>query len=147
MTFISLHRSSKLLFAGALALAMLVMPMPHRAMAAHKTSEVMVDVHVTVHNSDIGVSKETLDELVEHLLTAAHIKCEVEKADAVAVQLKIDIYREDNGHFKIDGDLSGPPDEVENGEDKEEKDAATQDQIDDMVEAIVHDFIHFIHHA
>ncbi len=147
MTLVSLHKLRKLLFAGALALAMLVMPMPHRAMAAHQTLDVIVDVHVTVHNSDIGVSKETLDELVEHLLTAAHIKCEVEKADAVAVQLKIDIYREDNGHFKIDGDLSGPPDEVENGEDKEEKDAATQDQIDDMVEAIVHDFIHFIHHA
>jgi hypothetical protein len=33
------------------------------------------------------------------------------------------------------------------GEDKEEKDAATQDQIDDMVEAIVHHFIKFIHQA
>jgi hypothetical protein len=147
MKFTTLHRVRRFLFAGALTLAMLVMPMPHRAMAAHKKADVMVDVHVTVHNSDIGVSKETLDELVEHLLTAAHIKCEAEQADAVAVQLKIDIYREDNGHFKIDGDLSGPPDEVENGEDKEEKEAATQDQIDDMVEAIVHDFIHFIHHA
>jgi hypothetical protein len=146
MTITVLRNLRKLLISGALALAMLVIPMPSRA-AAHKHSDVVVDVHVTVHNSDIGVSQETLDDLVLHLLAEAHIKGEKEKADAVAVQLKIDIYREDNGHFKVAGDLSGPPDEVENGEDKEEKDAATQDQIDDMVEAIVHDFIHFIRHA
>jgi hypothetical protein len=147
MKFALIRSLRKFLLSAALALAVVVVPMPHRVAAAHTTLDVVVDVHVTVHNSDIGVSQETLDNLVEHLLTEAHIKCEKEKADAVAVQLKIDIYREDNGHFKIDGDLSGPPDEVENGEDKEEKDAATQDQIDDMVEAIVHDFIKFIHHA
>ncbi len=137
----------KFLVPGGLALALLLMPAPHKVAAARTATDVMVDVHVTVHNSDIGVSQETLDNLVEHLLNEAHIKCEKEKADAVAVQLKIDIYREDNGHFKVAGDLSGPPDQVENGEDKEEKDAATQDQIDDMVETIVHHFIKFIHHA
>jgi hypothetical protein len=142
-----LRNLRKFLLPGALAFAMLVIPMPHRAMAAHKPADVMVDVHVTVHNSDIGVSQETLDNLVEHLLEEAHIKCEREKADAVAIQLKIDIYKEDNGHFKIDGDLSGPPDQVEHGEDKEEKEAETRDQIDDMVTVIVHDFIKFIHHA
>ncbi len=148
MKSLALRRVSTLLLSGALALAVLLMPTPQKVAAAHPNSaDVMVDVHVTVHNSDIGVSQETLDNLVLHLLEEAHIKCEKEKADAAAVQLKIDIYREDNGHFKIDGDLSGPPDQVENGEDKEAKECAAQDQIDDMVTAIVHDFIHFIHHA
>jgi hypothetical protein len=132
---------------GVLALALLLMPTPQRVAKARAASDVMVDIHVTVHNSDIGVSKEVLDAAVEHVLEEAHIKCEVEQADSVAVQLKIDIYREDNGHFKIDGDLSGPPDEVENGEDKEEKECQAQDDIDDMVIAIVHDFVHFIHNA
>jgi hypothetical protein len=123
------------------------MPAARGFASARGAQTLKVDVHVTVHNSDIGVSQETLDELVEKLLEEAHFQVEKEAADSAAIQLKIDIYREDNGHFKIDGDLSGPKDEVENGEDKEEKEAAAQDEIDDMVTAIVHDFIHFIHHA
>jgi hypothetical protein len=148
----ALQKIRRILIPATLALAMLLMPTSARVANARVTrvrlaSDVIVDIHVTVHNSDIGVSKEVLDAAVEHVLEEAHIKCEVEQADSVAVQLKIDIYREDSGHFKIDGDLSGPPDEVENGEDKEEKECAAQDDIDDMVIAIVHDFVHFIHHA
>ena len=146
MTF-SLSSLRRIFVPGILALGLVLMPTPQRIAKAHTASDVIVDIHVTVHNSDIGVSKETLDAAVEHVLEEAHIKCEVEQADSVAVQLKIDIYREDNGHFKVDGDLSGPPDEVENGEDKEEKECETQDQIDDMVVEIVHDFVKFIHHA
>lgn len=147
MTSPILNGLRRILLPGLLALALLLMPAPRSLASSRTLQTVMVDVHVTVHNSDIGVSKETLDELVEHLLEEAHIHAEKEKADAAAIQLKIDIYREDGGKFKIDGDLSGPPEEVENGEDKEEKEAEAQDQIDDMVTAIVHDFIHFIHHA
>lgn len=147
MTSPTLRNFNRLLLSGLLAFAMLLLPAPHSFAASRAAQTVTVDVHVTVHNSNIGVSQDTLDDLVIHLLEEAHIHAEKEKADSVAVQLKIDIYREDSGHFKIDGDLSGPPEEVENGEDKEEKEAETQDQIDDMVTAIVHDFIHFIHHA
>lgn len=142
-----LHRLRTALMPGALALALLLLPAARGVAATRKAEDLTVDIHVTVHNSDIGVSQETLDNLVEHLLEEAHIHAEKEAADSVAIQMKIDIYREDGGHFKIDGDLSGPKEEVENGEDKEEKEAEAQDQIDDMVTAIVHDFIHFIHHA
>ncbi|HZT60025.1 MAG TPA: hypothetical protein VFA21_15555 [Pyrinomonadaceae bacterium] len=140
-------RLSKALLPGALSLAMLLLPATRGVAATRTRQELKVDVHVTVHNSDIGVSQEKLDELVEKLLEEAHFQVEKEAADSAAIQIKIDIYREDGGHFKVDGDLEGPKEEVENGEEKEEKEAETQEQIDDMVEAIVHDFIHFIHHA
>jgi hypothetical protein len=109
----------------------------------------MVDVHVTIHNSGIGISQETLDDLVDHLQEEAHfqVEKEKEKADAAAIQLKIDVFMEEGGKFKVDGDLDGPKEEVENGHDHEEKIAERRIRIDDMVTAIVHDFIHFIHHA
>jgi len=137
---------AKNLVLAALALALVMIPTPHRVANAHSAADVSVDIEVTVHNSDIGVSEEVLDAAVEHVLDEAHIHHVRHHADSTSVHLKIDIYREDNG-FKIDGDLSGPADEVENGEDKEEKECHAQDEIDDMVIAIVHDFVKFIHHA
>ena len=133
-------------FTAALVLALVALPTPRTMAKAHSAANVTVDIEVTVHNSDIGVSEEVLDAAVEHVLDEAHIHHVVHQADATSVHLKIDIYREDNG-FKIDGDLSGPADEIENGEDKEEKECHAQDEIDDMVIAIVHDFVHFIHNA
>ena len=105
MTSPTLHGLRRTLLPGALALALLLMPAARGSAAARATQQLKVDVHVTVHNSDIGVSQETLDELVEKLLEEAHFQVEKEAADSAAIQLKIDIYREDNGHFKIDGDL------------------------------------------
>ena len=141
-----LGKLAKNLVPAALAVALVVIPTPHRVANARNASEVSVSIEVTVHNSDIGVSEEVIDAAVEHVLDEAHIHHVTHHADSTSVHLKIDIYREDNG-FKIDGDLSGPADEVENGEDKEEKECHAQDQIDDMVIAIVHDFVKFIHHA
>ena len=138
-------RFAKIFVPAALALALIVIPVPH-ATAKAGAANVSVDIEVTVHNSDIGVSEEVIDAAVEHLLDEASIHHVRHNADSTSVHLKIDIYREDNG-FKIDGDLSGPADEVENGEDKEEKECHAQDEIDDMVIAIVHDFVHFIHHT
>lgn len=135
----------KVTLPGFLALALLLMPAPHSIAATHPAQTLVVDIHVTVHNSEIGVSQETLDELVDHLLEEAHFQVEKEQADAAAIQLKIDLFM-DGGHIKIDGDLDGPKDEVENGHDHEEKLAEAQDQIDETVTAIVHDFIHLIHH-
>jgi|SRR5947209_1997175 len=137
----------KALLPGALSLALLLLPATRGVAATRSAEELKVDIHVTIHNSDIGVSQETLDNLVDHLLEEAHFQVEKESADSAAIQLKIDIYREDGGKFKVDGDLDGPKDEVDNGEDKEEKEADTQDQIDDMVTVIVHDFIKMIHHS
>src|SRR5260370_22303672 len=109
MKLVTFSKLAKSFVPAALAVALVLIPTPHRVANARTPSEVVVDIQVTVHNSEIGVSKEVLDAAVEHVLEEAHIKCEVEQADAAAVQLKIDIYREDNGHFKIHGDLSGPP--------------------------------------
>ena len=144
MRSLTLRNISRIIFAGTLALALLIMPAPQKVAKASAASTVTVDIEVTVHNSDIGVSEDVLDAAVEHVLDEAHIHHVRHDADATSVHLKIDIYREDNG-FKIDGDLAGPADEVENGEDKEEKECHAQDDIDDMVIAIVHDFVHFIH--
>ena len=133
-------------FALLLATALLLMPSPQRTAKARTANNVTVDIEVTVHNSDIGVSADVIEAAAEHVLDEAAIHHVRHQADATAVHLKIDIYRHDDG-FKIDGDLSGPADQVENGEDKEEKDCHAQDQIDDMVIAIVHDFVHFIHNT
>lgn len=146
MTSPVLSSLRKVLLPGILAFALLLMPAPHSRAATRNPQTLMVDIHVTIHNSEIGVSKEALDNLVEHLLEEAHFQAEKEAADATAIQLKIDLFMEDGGKFKVDGDLDGPKEEVENGHDHEEKIAEAQDQIDDMVTAIVHDFIHLIHH-
>ena len=129
-----------------LVIAFVLIPTPRHVANARTKANVTVDIEVTVHNSDIGVSEDVLDAAVEHVLDEAAIHHVRHQADATAVHLKIDIYHADNG-FKIDGDLSGPADEIENGEDKEEKECQAQDQIDDMVVVIVHDFVHFIHNT
>jgi hypothetical protein len=147
MKLVTFSKLAKNLLTAALAVSLIVIPTPHRVSNARSATEVSVDIEVAVNNSDIGVSEEVLDAAVEHVLDEAHIHHVRHHADSTSVHLKIDIYRKDNGHFKIDGDLSGPPDEVENGEDKEEKECQAQDDIDDMVIAIVHDFVKFIHHT
>jgi hypothetical protein len=44
--------------------------------------------------------------------------------------------------LETNGDLQGSKEKVENGEEKEEKDLAAQDQINDIVTAILHPFHH-----
>lgn len=140
----ALCRMGRALLPCALALALFV-PAGH-GRAAQKLK---VDVHVTVHNSDIGVSQETLDDLVEELLEEADFQVEKEKADSAAVQVKIDIYRT-NGKFKVVGDLDDPKDDDDDADESdEEKETEAQDQIDDLVTAIVRDFIKMLrsHHS
>ncbi len=131
------------LLPGALSLALVLLMAPHGRAAARQ--HLKVDIHVTVHNSDIGVSRETLDDMIEKLLEEANFQVEKEAADSAAIQLKIDIYREDNGKFKVVGDCDDPSDNKP--ADDEEKEAEAQDQIDDLVTAIVHDFINYLHHS
>lgn len=97
-----------------------------------------VDVTVTVHGSDIGVSDDVMEETVEKLLEAADIDAVKEGEGETIIELQIDIYKNDNGGFKAACDWDDDP-EVE-----EEKQAATQDAIDDIVEAMVEDFIDFL---
>lgn len=146
MNSLTITKISRIGFAIVMAAALLLIPTPQRVAKARAVSSVTVDIEVTVHNSDIGVSEDVIEAAAEHVLDEASIHHVRHQADATAVHLKIDIYRHDEG-FRVDGDLSGPADEVENGEDKEEKDCHAQDQIDDMVIAIVHDFVHFIHNT
>lgn len=116
-------------FIVMLAAALLLIPSPQRVAKAHDASTVTVDIVFTVHNSDIGVSEDVLDAAVEHVLDEASIHHVRHQADATSVHLKIGIYRHDEG-FKIHGDLSGPAEVVENGDDQEEKECHAQDQID-----------------
>ena len=135
------HGLRQALLPGALVLVSLLLLTAHGRAATPAAQKLKVDIHVTVHNSDVGVSQETLDDLVEKLLEEAGFQVEEESADSATIQLKIDIYREDNGKFKIVGDLDNPKDKEEDEEEHEEKTTEAQDQIDDIVTAIVQDFI------
>lgn len=139
------HQLRRSLLPGALSLALILLMAPHGRAAARARQHLKVDIHVTVHNSDIGVSQETLDNMVEKLLEEANFQVEKEAADAAAIQLKIDIYKEDSGKFKVVGDCDDPGDNQP--ADDEEKETEAQDQIDDLVTAIVHDFIKYLHHS
>ena len=133
------------LFQAALGFALLLMPFTHQVAQARSPHDLIVDIHVILHGSDLGVSQETTDALISNLLSQAYIKNEIEKTDSVAVQLNIDIYGLDKGRFKIAGLLSGGKDDVDNGENKEEKECDGRDKVDATVVAIVRGFIKFIH--
>lgn len=125
-----------------LSAALVLLPLlsdAHASSANKPSQEVKVDIVVNVHNSEIGVSQETLDDMVEKLLEEAGFQVEESAADSATVQLKIDIYREDNGKFKIVGDLDEPGDDEE--EEDEERLTEEQDEIDDLVRAIIQEFI------
>ena len=106
---------------------------------AKPRANITVDITVTVHGSDIGVSSEVIDDAVEKLLEAGEIKVIEEGAGEGIVELQIDIYKNDGGGFRVACDWD-EDDQVE-----AEKRADTQDQIDDMVEDMVDTFIEFIH--
>jgi len=131
----------------ALCFVLLLIPFSFPEAQAHSRHELIVDIHVIIHGSDTGVSQETTGALISTVLTQAGIKNEIEKADAVAVQLNIDIYGLDKGRFKVSGLLSGGKDEVDNGENRAEKECDGRDKVDATVVAIVRDFIKFIHRA
>jgi len=134
------HGRRLALATAALLLASLVAPPAHAGPAAPQ--KLKVDIQVTVHNSEVGVSQETLDDLVEKLLEEAGFQVEENAADSATIELKIDVYKEDNGRFKVVGDLDDPRDgEEEDEEEHEERTAEAQEQIDDLVTAIVNDFI------
>ena len=97
-----------------------------------------VDVTVTVHGSDVGVSDDVLEDTVEKLLEAADVDVVEEGEGETIIELQIDIYKNDDGGFRAACDWDDDP-EVE-----EEKRAETQDAIDDIVEDIVEAFIEFI---
>ena len=105
---------------------------------ARTNAESTVHVTVNVHGSDVGVSAETLEKVVDKLLEAAEIDVVEKGGDANVIELQIDIFKEDHG-FKIDTDWDDDPTpEVE-------EHCEAQDEIDDIVEKEVHSFIEFIH--
>lgn len=149
MTTRKLHiaKSSKRLLQVVLGFALPLITFSSQVAQAHSPHELIVDIHVVIHGSDTGVSQETTGALISTVLTQSGIKNEIEKADAVAVQLNIDIYGLDKGHFKVNGLLSGGKDEVDNGENRAEKECEGRDKVDATVVAMVRDFIKFIHRA
>src|SRR3979411_1268568 len=80
--------------------ALLLLPFSHQVAQAHSPHELIVDIHVVIHGSDLGVSQDTTDARISSLLAKAGIKNEIEKTDSVAVQLNIDVYGLDKGRFK-----------------------------------------------
>lgn len=129
-------------FRGGVALALLgamICGLPSVLQAKSKRG-VSVDVKVTVHGSDINVSNDVLEKAVEDLLETAAIKVVDEGADSGAVELEIDIYKEEDG-FKISTDWD------DDDEAEAEKHADTQDEIDNIVEDTVAEFIEFIQEA
>ena len=121
--------------AAALALfAGLVFGVP-AVLQAKMKNNVTVDVTVTVHGSDIGVSTEVMEDSVEKLLEAAKIHVVPEGDGEGIIELKIDIYKNDGGGFRLSCDWD------DDDEAEAEQRAETQDQIDDIVEQIVDLFI------
>ncbi len=128
--------------AAIAVLGAMVCVMPTALQARANAATVAVDVTVTVHGSDIAVSKDVLEQSVEKLLDAAEIKVVHEGAGQGIVELEIDIYKDDDGEgFKLVCDWDDDDDP------EAQKKVETQDQIDDMVEDMVDEFISFIKHA
>lgn len=112
-----------------------------QTLQARQTANNTVHVTVNVHGSDIGVSSEVLEETVDKLLEAADIHVAQHGGSSVT-ELKIDIFKNDDGHgFKADANWD------EDAEPEIEKHCAAQDEIDSIVEQEVNAFINFIHHA
>ena len=110
------------------------------SLQARVKNNISVDVVVNVHGSDIAVSTDVMEDAVEKLLRTAAIKVVDESADKGVVRLQIDIYKDDDG-FRVDCDWDDDP------EPEIQKRAETQDQIDDIVEEEVDQFIEFIKNA
>src|SRR4051812_10611533 len=104
---VDITKSCRRFFQVAMGFALLFTPFTRQVAQAHSPHDLIVDIHVIIHGSDLGVSQETTDALISTLLTQANIKNEIEKTDSVAVQLNIDIYGLDKGRFKVTGLLSG----------------------------------------
>lgn len=110
------------------------------SLQAKVKNNVSVDVVVNVHGSDIAVSTDVMEDAVEKLLRAAAIKVVDESADKAVVKLQIDIHKDDDG-FRVDCDWDDDP------EPEAQKRVETQDQIDDIVEEEVEEFLEFIKNA
>ena len=142
---------------AALAFAVLMSVPAMPTQANNPVDSVTVDITVNVHGSNIGVSDEVIDQVTEDLLEAAGVKVIENGGGEGVVELEINIYADD-----ADDDDDGIADSEEDGDDgdgkgfivkcdwdndeepEEEKNAATADDIDDIVKAIVGDFIEFI---
>ena len=110
------------------------------AVSQAKTANIAVHVTVNVHGSDIGVSPEVMEETVGKLLESAEVQVS-ENGGSSVTELKIDIFKNDDGHgFKADANWD------EDDEAEIEKHCETQDAIDEIVEEEVNAFIQFIHH-
>ena len=108
---------------------------------AKTAGNISVHVTVNVHGSDIGVSNEKLRETADKLLESAKIEVS-ESGGSNVTELKIDIYKNDDGHgFKVDANWD------EDDEPEAEKHCAAQDEIDGIVQEEVDAFIQFIQHG
>lgn len=130
------------------------------AAAKPPADSVTVDITVTVHGSNIGVSDDVIDQAAEDLIEAAGIKVIENGGGQGVVELEIDIYADDE-----DDDDDGIADSKEEGDDGDnkgfivkcdwdeddeaeaKKDVAAAEDIDDVVRDIVEDFVEFIKKA
>lgn len=144
-------------YLAALALVGLLSVPATPAFAKATIDGVSVDINVTVHGSDIGVSDEVIDEVAEDLVEAAGIKVIENGGGEGVVELEIHIYADDAdddddgvadaGEEGDDGDGKGfivRCDWDDDEEDEAKRDVASADDIDDIVRDIVEDFIEFI---
>jgi hypothetical protein len=79
-----------------------------------------------------------MEDTVEKLLEAADIDVVEEGDGETIIELKIDIYKNENGGFRAACDWDDDPEE------EAEKNAATQDAIDNIVKEMVESFVDFI---
>jgi hypothetical protein len=125
MTHTILRSLPRFLVSAALAFAVLLMPMPHRAHAARKSMHVEIDFHTILNGleKEIGLTRDQVDQGVDRQEATDHpgIGIENEKDDPNAIQDTIEVTKTDDGAFGITETVEGPPDEVDNGKDTETK--------------------------
>ncbi len=136
----NMKQTAKKYLRGAAALALFggMVFMTPAALQA-KSADISVHVEVNVHGSDIGVSSDVLEDTVNALLESAKIQVE-ESGGSNVTELKIDIYKDDDGKgFKAEANWD------DDDEAEIEKHCETQDAIDNIVIEEVNAFIAFIH--
>jgi hypothetical protein len=115
----------RLLISAALALAVLVMPMPHRAHAARKSMHIKINFHTILNGLEtaLGLTREKIDQAEDRQEATDHpgIGIENEQNDPSVVQFTTEVTKTDDGAFGITETVEGPPDEVDNGKDTETK--------------------------
>lgn len=158
MTLVGLALVGLLLFPGSPAKTLAATPKGAPSNTLHfRNAEKKVDITVEIHGKIADYTVQSVEEIVEDWLAAAH--CAVVNADGVDIlelHIRIDVDDDDDDDDGIkdaddndddgNGDGKGWHIKTGCGEWHEDRDADTLDTLDDILHAMINDFIDkFVH--